>query len=141
MLNDYSKKDKMEANSYVDALRNSKTSDTQMRLSPRRQIVEKQKRRCYMCEKTLENITCYFTIVEGPDMITGINSKELRAICPNCFFALGKDPVKEIKKSKDSEREKERAKQKKSEEEEEQNLFKELKLKHNTKDEMYDEWK
>jgi hypothetical protein len=137
MLNDYSK-NKMEANSYIDALRNSKTSDTKMILSPRRQIVEKQKRRCYMCEKTLENVTCYFGIVEGPDMNTGINSKELRAICPPCFFALGKEPIKQVKKQKDVKVEK--AKQKKAEDEEE-NLFKELKLKHNTKDEMYDEWK
>lgn len=129
----------MEPNSYLDALRNSKTSDTQMRLSPRRQIVEHQKRRCYMCEKSLENVTCYFAIVEGPDMETGINSKELRAICPSCTFSLGKEPVKQNKKIKDMDREKERAKQKKSEDEEE-NLFKELKLKHNTKDEMYDEW-
>jgi hypothetical protein len=129
----------MEPNSYMDALRNSKTSDTQMRLSPRRQIVERQKRRCYMCEKSLENVTCYFSIVEGPDMETGINSKELRAICPSCTFSLGKDPVKQAKKSKDVEREKEKAKQKKSEDEE-ANLFKELKLKHNTKDEMYDEF-
>ena len=139
MLNDYQKKNKMESNSYLDALRSSKTSDTPMRLSPRRQIVEKQKRRCYMCEKTLENITCYFSVVEGPDMNTGINSKELRAICPSCFFALKENPVKEVKRSKDAEREKEKAKQKKQEEEE-INLFKELKLKHNTKDEMYDQW-
>lgn len=130
----------MEANSYIDALRNSKTSDTQMKLSPRRQIVEKQKRRCYMCEKTLENVTCYFAVVEGPDMETGINSKELRAICPSCTFSLKDNPIKQIKKTKDVDREKEKAKQKRQEEEE-INLFKELKLKHNTKDEMYDEWK
>lgn len=129
----------MEPNSYVDALRNSKISNTQMRLSPRRQIVERQKRRCYMCEKSLENVTCYFSVVEGPDMETGINSKELRAICPSCIFSLGNDPVKQTKKTKDVDREKERQKQKKSEDEE-ANLFKELKLKHNTKDEMYDEF-
>jgi hypothetical protein len=62
----------------------------------------------------------------------------LRAICPPCFFALGKEPIKQVKKQKDVKVEK--AKQKKAEDEEE-NLFKELKLKHNTKDEMYDEWK
>jgi len=126
-------------NAYVDALRNSKTSNTKTILSPRRQIVEHQKGRCYMCEKTLGNAMCYFAEVQGPDMNTGITSKEMRAICPPCFFALGVNPVKINKKSKEVEKEKEREKEKRQEEEE-QNLFKELKLKHNTKDEMYDRW-
>lgn len=126
-------------NAYVDALRSSKTSDTKTILSPKRQVVKDQKERCYMCEKSLGNAMCYFAEIQGPDMNTGIQSKSMRAICATCSFALGKDPVKQLKKSKDVEREKSKAKQKK-EEEEEANLFKELKLKHNTKDEMYDEW-
>ncbi|MFH1503412.1 MAG: hypothetical protein ABIE36_02030 [Candidatus Diapherotrites archaeon] len=129
----------MANNAYVDALRNSKTSDTKMILSPKRQIVENQKGKCYVCEKTLGNAMCYFSVVEGPDMNTGINSKELRAICPSCYFSLGKNPVKQEKKSMDSEKEKTKAKEKKAEEEE-LNLFKELKLKRNSKDEMYDRW-
>ena len=127
----------MATNSYIDALKNSKTSDTKMILSPRRQIVEHQKRRCYICEKTLENITCYFSVVEGPDMENGINSKELRALCPPCLFALGKNPIKQVRKSRELSKEKEKAK--KSEDEEEK-LFKELNLKYSSKDEMYDKW-
>ncbi|MGY4884581.1 MAG: hypothetical protein ACP5NZ_03310 [Nanobdellota archaeon] len=125
-------------NTYVDALR-GKEKDTKTILSPKRQIVERQKGRCYMCERNLGNAMCYFAEVQGPDMDTGINSNEMRAICPPCFFALGKNPVKQARKSKDSEKERSKAKEKKQEEEE-LNLFKELKLKHNTKDEMYDRW-
>jgi PP-loop superfamily ATP-utilizing enzyme len=127
------------SNSYVDALR-GKEKDTKTILSPKRQIVKNQKERCYMCEKSLGSAMCYFAEIEGPDMNTGINSKEMRAVCATCSFGLGKDPVKQVKKSKDTERDKIKAKEKKSEDEE-VNLFKELKLKHNTKDEMYDEWK
>jgi len=126
-------------NSYVDALR-GKEKDTKTILSPKRQIVGYQKGKCYMCEKSLGLEMCYFAEVYGPDMNTGLPAKETRALCPSCFFALGKDPVKQPRKSRDSEREKVKAKEKK-EEEEEVNLFKELKLKHNTKDEMYDQWK
>jgi hypothetical protein len=125
-------------NEYVDALR-GKEKDTKTILSPKRQIVENQKGRCYMCEKSLGTAMCYFAEVEGPDLNTGIQSKSMRALCPPCFFALGKNPVKQLKKAKDADREKAKAKEKK-EEEEEVNLFKELKLKHNTKDEMYDQW-
>jgi PP-loop superfamily ATP-utilizing enzyme len=126
-------------NSYVDVLR-GKEKDTKTILSPKRQIVKNQKERCYMCEKSLGSAMCYFAEIEGPDMNTGINSKEMRAICATCSFGLGKNPVKQVKKLKDTEREKIKAKEKKAEDEE-VNLFKELKLKHNTKDEMYDEWK
>ena len=126
------------ANTYVDALRNSKVSDTKTILSPKRQVVKEQKERCYMCEKSLGNAMCYFAEIEGPDMNTGIQSKGMRAVCATCSFSLGKNPVKVVKRARDSEREKTKAKEKKQEEEE-VNLFKELKLKHNTKDEMYDQ--
>lgn len=125
-------------NSYVDVLR-GRENKTQTILSPKRQIVKDQKEKCYMCEKSLGNAMCYFAEVQGPDMNTGLPSNSVRAICASCFFALGKNPVKIAKKSKDSERERTKEKEKKSEEEE-VNLFKELKLKHNTKDEMYDRW-
>jgi len=125
-------------NSYVDALR-GKEKNTPTILSPRRQIVRAQKERCYMCEKSLSNIMCYFADIEGPDMNTGISSKGTRAICSSCFFGLGPNPVKEMKKP--VVRAAEREKQKKDKEEaEEKNLFKELRLKHNTKDEMYEQW-
>jgi hypothetical protein len=126
------------ANSYVDALR-GREKDTKTILSPKRQIVKDQKERCYMCEKSLGTAMCYFAEIQGPDMNTGLPSTGTRAICSSCFFALGKNPVKLQKKTRDTEREKIKAKEKK-EEEEEVNLFKELKLKHNTKDEMYDQW-
>jgi hypothetical protein len=51
---------------------------------------------------------------------------------------LGENPIKQVKKLREITKEK--AKEKKAEDEE-INLFRELKLKHNTKDEMYDEWK
>ena len=127
-------------NSYVDALR-GKEKDTKTILSPKRQVVKDQKERCYMCEKSLGNAMCYFAEIEGPDMNTGIQSKSMRAICATCSFALGENPVKQAKKSKDTEKEKTKTKEKeKKQEEEEVNLFKELKLKHNSKDEMYDQW-
>jgi len=125
-------------NSYVDALRNSKTSNTKTILSPKRQIVKEQKERCYMCEKSLGTAMCYFAEIQGPDMNTGLPSNGTRAVCSSCFFGLKENPVKEVKKIRDVTREKI---QQKKVEDEELNLFKELKLKHNTKDEMYDDWK
>ncbi len=127
------------ANAYVDALRSSKTSNTPVILSPKRQIVKDQKERCYMCEKSLGNAMCYFAEIQGPDMNTGLPSMGTRAICSACFFSLGKNPIKQPKKSIVSEREKIKAKEKKQEEEE-VNLFKELRLKHNTKEDMYNQW-
>ncbi len=127
------------ANAYIDALRNSKTSTTKSILSPKREIVKSQKERCYMCEKSLGTSMCYFAEIEGPDMNTGINSISTRAICSSCFFALGKNPIKQPRKIKETERERTKAKEKKQEEEE-VNLFKELKLKHNTKEDMYNQW-
>ena len=126
-------------NAYVDALRNAGTSNTKTILSPKRQVVKDQKERCYMCEKSLGNAMCYFAEIQGPDMNTGLPSKGTRAICATCSFALGKDPVKVVKKTRDTERERTKVKEKK-EEDEEVNLFKELKLKHNSKDDMYDQW-
>jgi hypothetical protein len=126
-------------NSYVDALR-GRESKTQTILSPKRQIVKDQKEKCYMCEKSLGAAMCYFAEIQGPDMNTGLPSNGTRAICSSCFFALGKNPVKQVKKTREVERERVKAKEKKSDDEE-VNLFKELKLKHNTKDEMYDQWK
>jgi len=126
------------ANSYVDALRGHEKK-TETILSPKRQIVKYQKEKCYMCEKNLGTAMCYFADIEGPDMNTGINGKSTRAICSSCFFSLGKNPIKQVRKSKDVEKEKTKAKEKKQEDEE-VNLFKELKLKHNTKEDMYSQW-
>jgi len=95
-------------NSYVDVLR-GKENNTKTILSPKRQIVKEQKERCYMCEKSLGNAMCYFAEIEGPDMNTGIQSKSMRAICATCSFALGKDPVKQVRKIKDVEKEKTKA--------------------------------
>ncbi len=126
------------ANSYVDALRGHEKK-TETILSPKRQIVKYQKEKCYMCEKNLGNAMCYFAEIEGPDINTGINGRSTRAICSSCFFSLGKNPIKQVKKTRESEKEREKAKQKKSEDEE-INLFKELRLKYNSKDEMYNKW-
>lgn len=136
---EYLKKLVKMTNNYVDVLR-GKEKNTKTILSPKRQIVKDQKERCYMCEKSLGNAMCYFAEVEGPDMNTGLPSKGMRALCSVCFLNLGKNPVKQSRKSKDVEKEKTKEKEKKQEEEE-VNLFKELKLRHNTKDEMYDRWK
>lgn len=127
------------ANAYVDALRNSKTSNVKTILSPKRQIVKDQKERCYMCEKNLGSAMCYFSEIEGPDMNTGLPGKSTRAICSSCFFSLGKNPIKQTKK-KDLTKEKENLKEK-QQEEKEVNLFKELRIsKNKTKDEMYSQW-
>ncbi len=124
------------ANAYVDALRNSKTSNVKTILSPKRQIVKDQKERCYMCEKNLGSAMCYFAEIEGPDMDTGLPGKSTRAICSSCFFVLGKNPVKQTKK-KETIKENTKVKEK----QEEVNLFKELRIsKNKTKDEMYNQW-
>ena len=125
------------ANSYVDALR-GKENSTKTILSPKRQIVKEQKERCYMCEKSLGSAMCYFADIQGPDLNTGAPSNGTRAVCSSCFFGLGENPVKEVKKTREIERAK--VKEKKQEDEE-LNLFKELRLKHNTKEDLYNQWK
>lgn len=118
----------MIENDYINVLRKSKTNNVKIALSPRRQIVEKQHKRCYICEKSLSNMTCYFEIVEGPDMKTGVVSKELRALCPSCRFSLGKNPVKKSGKRETEKEIKERKQKEKKQEQEEINLFRELRL-------------
>jgi hypothetical protein len=93
---------------YVDALKKSKINNIPMKLSPKREIIEHQKGRCYMCEKIMGNEIRNFGIVEGPDMVTGLVSKELRAICPSCYFNLGKNPVKVARKKTERQRQAER---------------------------------
>jgi hypothetical protein len=83
---------------YVDALKKSKINNVPMKRSPRREIIDHQKGRCYMCEKYLGPEITNFGEVEGPDMVSGLVSKELRAICSSCYFNLGKNPVKVAKK-------------------------------------------
>lgn len=91
----------MTNNAYIDALRNSKINPVKLNSSPKRQVFENQKGRCYMCEKSLGNDVCHYAVVEGPDMKTNIPSKEMRAICPACYFRLGPNPVKVIKKKEE----------------------------------------
>src|SRR3989344_3062690 len=107
----------MVENSYIDTLRrlNSgkntkiniaekrvaqsvKPMNVKINMSPKRQIIEYQQGRCYMCETSLGNGMCNFTIIKGPDPKNNLPTKEMRAVCMNCFFKLGKDPVKEPKK-------------------------------------------
>ena len=126
----------MTENAYIEALRKTKTSDTKMILSPKRQLVEHQNKRCYLCEKSLDNMTCYFEVVEGPDMVIGVVSKEQRALCPPCRFSLGKNPVKQVKKAKDIKAKKDKEKKAKDDE---LNLFKELNLR-KAKRKGYDEF-
>ena len=96
-------------NYYVDALR-GREKKTETILSPKRQIVKYQKEKCYMCEKNLGTAMCYFAEIEGPDMNTGINGKSTRAICSSCFFSLGKNPVKQARKSETQKKKKQRQK-------------------------------
>ena len=85
------------SNAYLDALRglqkNSKIDIAKKRtpiqsppeikliVSPRRKIVEDQKNRCFVCNKSLNDVLCHFTAISGP---------ELRAVCPKCYFGLDK---------------------------------------------------
>lgn len=91
----------MTNNAYVDALKNSKVNKIEMKVSPRRQIVEYQKNKCYICERNLRDSMCYFSIIQGPDPKTGIPSKETRAVCASCRFKLGNNPVKQTPKPKE----------------------------------------
>lgn len=88
----------MTDNIYIEALKNSPIRDIKLTSSPKRQIVQKQKGKCYMCERPLSDVMCQYEVVEGPDMATGMPSKELRALCSACFIHLGKNPKKEVRK-------------------------------------------
>ncbi len=86
---------KMSDNIYIDTLQKSKIRrDVKMAVSPKREIVVNQKNKCYLCEKNLGSTMCHFAIVFGPDPKTGIPSNDMRALCPHCFYGLGKNPVK-----------------------------------------------
>lgn len=88
----------MTDNAYIEALKKSPMRDVKMISSPKRQIVQNQKGKCYMCERPLSDVMCQYEVVEGPDMKTGMPSKELRALCAACFTHSGKNPKKEMKK-------------------------------------------
>ena len=80
---------------YLDLLRNTKTTDVKVVLPQKRQVVEDQRHRCYVCHKALSEGICHFKEVEGPDPKTGANSKGLRALCASCYFDFshGKNPT------------------------------------------------
>jgi PP-loop superfamily ATP-utilizing enzyme len=95
----------MSDNAYVNALNKTKIGNAKISTSPKRMIVQNQKDKCYMCEKSLGTSMCHYAIIQGPDMRTGVNSKEMRALCPQCFFRLDKNPVKQVRKKTEIERE------------------------------------
>jgi len=76
--------------SYLDLLRNTKTKDIKVVLPQKRGVVEAQRNRCFICQKTLSEGICHFEEIDGPDPKTGANSRGLRALCPSCYFDLGR---------------------------------------------------
>ena len=89
----------MTNNIYIDTIQKSKIrKDVKMAISPKREIVLRQKNKCYLCERNLSDTMCHFANVFGPNANKNqkaeIPSNELRALCPNCFFNLGKNPVR-----------------------------------------------
>ncbi len=89
-------------NSYLDLMRNTKTKDVKVVIPQKRQIVEEQHHRCYICHKALSEGICHFKDVHGPDPKSGSPSVGLRALCASCYFDVnaGKKP-EEIKKVDD----------------------------------------
>ncbi|VVB79927.1 Uncharacterised protein [uncultured archaeon] len=87
--------DKNEASNYLGALRNSKMKDVKIVMPQKRGIVDAQRNRCYVCQKTLSAGICHFEEIEGPDPKSGANSRALRAVCSPCYFDIktGKKPV------------------------------------------------
>lgn len=82
----------MTGNAYIDLLNktNTKTETIKLAHSPKRQIVIDQKNKCFLCEKQFNNSMCYFSIISAPSSKTGFTTKELRAICQDCFFKVEK---------------------------------------------------
>lgn len=78
----------MTNNIYLETLNKSKIrKDIKIAMSPRREIVLKQKNKCYICERNLNNTMCHFDKI-------GTAQNELRVLCPQCFFNNGKKYAK-----------------------------------------------
>lgn len=85
-------------NTYVDLLRNSgKTADVKIVLPQKRQVVEDQRHRCFICHKALSEGMCFFRELHGPDPKTSIPSFGLRALCASCYFDVNQGKKPEIK--------------------------------------------
>jgi hypothetical protein len=91
----------MTNNVYVDALRKFNINKVEMKVSPRKEIAEYQRDKCYICERSMKDSMRYFCVIQGPDPKTGIPSKENRAVCASCRFKLGNNPIKQTPKPKE----------------------------------------
>ena len=90
----------MENNLYLNILRNSKPKKIELKKhqskiiprtieikqSPRREIIQRQKSRCFLCGKHFANSMTQFAVIEGPDPETNQNIRQLRALCQDCYF-------------------------------------------------------
>ena len=89
----------MSDNIYLETLNKSKLrKDIKISLSPKREIVLNQKNKCYLCDRNLNSTMCHFANIFGLEKNENKKSEnpsnELRALCPQCFFHLGKNPTK-----------------------------------------------
>ena len=80
----------MADNIYIRALKDSKVKKIEIKVSPRRQIVEYQGNRCYICGISLRDSMCYFEKIHGPDPKTKLPSEDMRAVCASCRFKVKK---------------------------------------------------
>ena len=93
----------MENNLYMNILRKNTNKDieikkhqnkviprtVEMKKSPRREIIEKQKNKCFLCGSNFGNKMINFSVIESPNPEknqTNQTTRQLRALCQDCYL-------------------------------------------------------
>jgi hypothetical protein len=58
----------------------------EIKKSPRREIIEQQKNRCFLCKSHFGTAFPHFVMIDGPDSDTKKITRKMRAICQDCYF-------------------------------------------------------
>jgi hypothetical protein len=90
----------MENNLYLNVLKKSNPKKIELKKhknkiiprtieikkSPRREIIQQQNSKCFLCGKHFANSITNFAVIEGPDPKTKEITRQLRALCQECYF-------------------------------------------------------
>jgi PP-loop superfamily ATP-utilizing enzyme len=90
----------MESNIYLNILKKSNPKKVELKKhknkiiprtieikhSPRREIIQRQKSRCFLCKSHFGTAFPQFVMIEGPDPETNTIERKMRAICQDCYF-------------------------------------------------------
>lgn len=58
----------------------------EIKKAPKREIIEEQKNRCFLCKSHFGTAFPQFVMIEGPNPETNTIERKMRAICQDCYF-------------------------------------------------------